>query len=140
MEGLFLLPAAMKRDPAIGRWFAEQRDDFRPLAETWFARMRQCGDDVRELFHDGRPTVCVRNAAFAYVGAYKEHVTIGFFTGATLSDPAGVLEGTGKRMRHVKIRPGDEGDTKALVRLIASAYADVRTRLAGQKVRERADR
>jgi hypothetical protein len=116
-------------DPAIDRWLRAQRDDLRPFVETWFARMRACGRDVRELMHDGCPTACVGDAAFGYVNAFKAHVNVGLFFGALLDDPAGLLEGTGKRGRHVKLRPGHEVDAAALARLIDTAYADIRARL-----------
>ena len=90
--------------------------------------MRTCGD-VRELMHDGCPTACVDDAAFGYVNAFRDHVNVGFFLGAFLKDPARLLEGTGKRMRHVKLRPGQEVDAAALSNLIDVAYADIRARL-----------
>lgn len=121
--------SALKRDPAIDAWLSAQRDDLRPLLETWFARLRACGSDVRELMHDDCPTACVNDAAFAHVGAYKEHVNVYFFFGALLHDPARLLEGTGKRGRHVKLRPGLEPNTAALERLIATAYTDMRARI-----------
>jgi hypothetical protein len=37
---------------------------------------------------------------------FTAHVNVGFFRGAELSDPNGLLQGTGKFMRHVKLRPG----------------------------------
>jgi hypothetical protein len=77
--------------------------------------------------HDGHPTVCVGDAAFAYVNAFKAHVNVGFFHGAELADPDALLEGTGKFMRHVKLRPGDEIDAAALQRLIEVSYADIST-------------
>ena len=92
--------------------------------------MRKCGDDVRELLHDGHPTACVADAAFAYVNAFTARVNVRFFHGAELPDPAGLLEGTGKYMRHVKVRPGDGVDVKALKALIDSAYIDMKDRLA----------
>jgi hypothetical protein len=92
--------------------------------------MRQCGADVRELMHDGCPVACVEDAPFGYVNAFKAHVNVGFFQGAALDDPAGLLEGTGKRMRHVKLKPGCERDLAALGDLIDAAYANIRTRLA----------
>jgi hypothetical protein len=130
MEALFRLPAAMKHDPAIDRWLAAQRDELRPFAEIWFQRMRRCGGDVRELMHDGCPTACVGDAAFGYVNAFTHHVNVGFFLGAALPDPARLLEGTGKRGRHVKLRPGRQVDLIALDRLVEAACADVRARLA----------
>jgi hypothetical protein len=128
MDALFRLPSAVPRDPRVDAWFDDITDPFRMIVRPWFELMRGCGPDVRELIHDGCPTAAVGDAAFAYVGAYKAHASIGFFHGASLPDPAGLLEGSGKRMRHVKLRPGVELDEEALARLIAAAYADVRMR------------
>ena len=129
MDDILRFPSAVKHDPTIDSWLRAQRDDFRPFVETWFRRMRQCGSDVRELMHDGCPTACVDDAAFGYVNAFKDHVNVGFFFGALLKDPAGLLEGTGKRGRHVKLRPGRAIDRTALARLIDTAYVDIRARL-----------
>src|SRR4051812_5882970 len=117
-----------QRPPRRG-WGPAQREHLRPLAETWFAHMRQRGGDVRELMHDGCPTACVDDAGFGYVNAFKDHVNVGFFFGALLKDPASLLEGTGKRGRHVKLRPGRAVDRAALARLIDAAYADLQVRL-----------
>jgi hypothetical protein len=91
--------------------------------------MRHCGADVRELLHDGCPVDCVNDAPFGYVNAFKAHANVGFYYGAMLADPAGLLEGEGKRMRHVKLRPGKELDIEALSDLIVTAYDDIRRRL-----------
>lgn len=109
----------------------EHSDELGAIARLWFEVMRGCGDDVRELMHDGYPTACVADAAFAYVGAFTAHVNVGFFRGAELPDPNGLLEGTGKRMRHVKLRPGADLDAEALRKLIATAYTDMKGRLEG---------
>ena len=129
MDDILRFRSTVKHDPAIDTWLRAQRNDLRPLAETWFACMRQRGSDVRELMHDGCPTACVDDAAFGYVNAFKDHVDVGFFFGALLKDPACVLEGTGKRGRHVKLRPGREVDSAALAQLVDAAYADIRARL-----------
>ncbi|MEQ1868314.1 MAG: DUF1801 domain-containing protein [Micropepsaceae bacterium] len=129
MDDIFRLPSAAKHDPAIDAWLRAQRDDLRPFVETWFARLRQCGGDVRELMHDGCPTACVGDAAFGYVTALKDHVNIGFFFGALLPDPARLLEGTGKRGRNVKLRPVREVDAAALAQLVEAAYVGIRARL-----------
>lgn len=126
-------PSAVKHESAIDRWLRAQREDLRPFVETWFSCMRRCGDDVRELMHDGCPTACVGDAAFGYVNAFKNHVNVGFFLGALLNDPSGLLEGTGKRGRHVKLRPGQNIDSAALAALIATAYVDIRSRLAASR-------
>jgi hypothetical protein len=99
------------------------------IAQRWFDVMRNCGDDVRELLHDGHPTACVGDAAFAYVNAFTAHVNVGFFRGAELADPDRLLEGTGKFMRHVKLRPDLDVDATALRNVIETAYTDMKQRL-----------
>ena len=132
MEKLLRFDGAVARSPRIDIWFTEQVTALRDLAQPWFARMRACGDDVRELMHDGLATACVDDAPFAYVAILKAHVNIGFFQGASLNDPAGLLEGAGKRMRHVKLKPGQAFDAKALSALIEAAYADIKRRLVDE--------
>ena len=129
MDDILRFPSAVKYEPAIDAWLRAQRNDLRPLAETWFTRMRQCGGDVRELMHDGCPTACVGDAAFGYVNAFKDHVNVGFFFGALLNDPLRLIEGTGKRGRHVKLWPGRDMDSAALAGLVDAAYVDIRARL-----------
>jgi hypothetical protein len=102
------------------------------IARRWFEVMRGCGDDVLEVLHDGHPTACVADAAFAYVDAFKAHVNVGLFRGAELADPAGLLEGTGRLMRHVKLRPGEHVDAGALTKLIEVAHADMKRRLESE--------
>jgi hypothetical protein len=128
MRQLFRFPAAVTRDPAVERWMHRHPGALGDLARHWFDVMRLCGDDVRELLHDGHPTACVGDAAFGYVNAFTAHVNVGFFQGAALADPAGLLEGTGKFMRHVKLEPDKPVDATALTTLIEAAYADVQSR------------
>src|SRR5258706_8441542 len=119
---------SVRLDPEIDAWLAEPADELRRIARTWFEQMRGCGGDVRELVHDGYPVACVQDAAFGYVNAFKAHVSVGFFYGATLEDPASLLQGDGKRMRHVKLRGGQAVNAAALSELIAAAYLDIRLR------------
>ena len=128
MEELLRFTGTVWRDPRIAAWFSAA-DPHRLMVRAWFERMRDCGDDVRELFHDGCPIACVGDAPFGYVNAFKAHASVGFFHGAALADPAGLLEGAGKHMRHVRLRPGKQLNTEALDDLIAAAYADIRQRL-----------
>jgi len=129
MSRLFLLPGGMRRDPAIDKWMEHRPAELMAIARRWFQVMRACGDDVQELLHDGHPTACVADAAFGYVNAFTAHVNVGFFLGASLADPEGLLEGTGKFMRHVKLRPGNGVDAAALKSLIEAAYRDMRRRV-----------
>ncbi len=129
---IFRLSGGVKRDLAVDIWFTDGPIELQSIAQKWFKRMRQCGDDVRELMHDGCPVACVEDAPFGYVNSFKNHVNVGFFYGAMLEDPAGLLEGSGKRMRHVKLKPGPELNTAALRDLIDAAYLDIRARLGGE--------
>jgi len=122
-------PASVKRDPAIGAWMRAHPGALGAIARRWFEVMRACGDDVRELLHDGHPTACVGDAAFAYVNAFRAHVNVGFFRGAEIADHAGLLEGTGRFMRHVKLSPDRHVDAGALMNLIETAYIDMKGRL-----------
>ena len=97
--------------------------------------MRACGADVREVLHDGHPTACVGDVAFAYVNAFTAHVNVGFFRGAALPDPHGLLEGTGKSMRHVKLSPGRERDARSLAVLIGAAYLDMKSQAKAEPLR-----
>ena len=130
MTGLLRFDGAVERDPAVDAWLTERSGELGSIARRWFELMRRCGEDVRELVHDGCPVACVADAPFAYVNAFTSHVNVGFFHGAALEDPAGLLEGGGKHMRHVKLWPGAAVNAPALARLIDDAYSDIKTRLA----------
>ena len=132
MTQLLRFTGSVRRDRAVDRWMTEQSSELAAIAKHWFEVMRSCGGDVRELLHDGHPTVCVNGAAFAYVNAFKAHVNVGFFRGAELADPEGLLAGTGRFMRHVKLRSAEEVDATALRRLIQTAYADIKRRLEAE--------
>ena len=129
MSRLMRFPSSVKRDPGIEGWMREHAGALGAIAQRWFEVMRGCGDDVRELLHDGHPTACVGDAAFGYVNAFRAHVNVGFFLGAELADPKRLLEGTGKFMRHVKLRPEGGIDAAALTKLIETAYVDMKRRL-----------
>ena len=121
-------PSAVGRDPAIEVWMHKHSGELGVIAQRWFEVMRGCGDDVRELLHDGHPTACVADAAFGYVNVFKAHVDVGFFRGAEIADPHGMLEGDGKFMRHVKLRPEHDVEAAALGNLIETAYIDMKRR------------
>jgi hypothetical protein len=120
---------AVQRDPAIDAWMKEHAGELGAIALPWFEVMRKCGDEVRELLHDGCPVACLGDAPFAYVDVFTSHVNVGFFHGAALPDPAHLLQGTGKFMRHVKLIPGTTTNAGALERLIDAAYSDIKARV-----------
>jgi hypothetical protein len=130
MPQLFTLAGARRRDPDIERWMELHRAGLGDIARHWFGVIHDCGVDVHELMHDGQATAVVGGVALAYVDAFKAHVNVGFFRGAGLDDPHGLLQGTGRFMRHVKIPATGEVDAPALTALIREAYADLKRALS----------
>ncbi len=126
---LFPLDGGRRVHPDVEHWFAQDDSDLRRLARRWFEVMRGTGSDVLDVLHDGHPTACVGSLAFGYVNVFRAHVNVGFFLGTQLDDPHGLLEGTGRYMRHVKLRTEAHGDSAALRQLISAAYADMKSRL-----------
>jgi hypothetical protein len=131
METFLRFTGGIKRDPDIDNWLDTHPGPLGDLARVWFARMRRSGEDVLELLHDGCPVACVGDIPFAYVNVFKAHMNVGFYQGASLDDPAGLLTGTGKRMRHVKLSLEKEIDETALDALLGQAYRVAHTLLGG---------
>lgn len=129
-EAFLRFSGAVEWQQDIDIWFDERPRELGTMAREWFEEMRDCGNDVRELMHDGAAVACVADAPFGYVGVFKAHINVGFFHGASLRDPEGLLEGSGRFMRHVKLKPGIPVDAPALRRLIKVAYRDIKVRLA----------
>jgi hypothetical protein len=126
MSRILRFNGAVKRDPAVQAWLDGQPEILRAIARRWFERMRECGDDVVELMHDGCPTACVGDAGFGYVNTFTAHANVGFLRGSELPDARGLLEGTGKLGRHVKLRPGTPLDDSALEALVTEAYRNIK--------------
>jgi hypothetical protein len=120
---------AVERDPAIDAWMRKHPRELGAIAHHWFQVMRNCGDEVRELLHDGCPVACLGDVPFAYVNVFTAHVNVGFFQGAALPDPARLLQGAGKFMRHAKLKPGTPTNAEALTSLIHTAYSDIKSRV-----------
>lgn len=132
MSSFLRFDGAVRREQKIDQWIEARRPELGAIARVWFEEMRRCGPDVTELLHDGHPTACVTDAAFGYVNVFTAHVNIGFFHGASLEDPAGLLQGSGRFMRHVKARPGNLPDHASLQALIRAAYVDIKRRLSAE--------
>jgi len=129
LSELFRLSGAVDHLLEIDEWLSGEPHELFAIARQWFSIFRQCGDDVTEILHDGCPVACVNDAAFGYVNVFKAHVNVGFFYGAFLDDPHKLLEGTGKRMRHVKLKPGSPVNPQAIGELIERSYLDIKNRL-----------
>lgn len=68
---------------------------------------------------------------YTYILPHKSWVNLGFFRGGSLDDPKGLLEGTGKNMRHVKIHSLEAAGNDDLKSLIRLALEERRTALGG---------
>ena len=128
-QELLRFNGAVERDPAIDVWMKNHRGELGAIAHHWFEVIRKCGDEVRELLHDGCPVACLGDVPFAYVNVFTSHVNLGFFQGATLPDPDRLLQGTGRFMRHVKLKPGTAVSAASLSALIEAAYSDIKARV-----------
>jgi|SRR5215469_954343 len=127
--GLLTFDGAIGRHPAVDAWMKQRPGELGNIARQWFEVMRKCGDEVRELVHDGCPVACLGDAPFGYVNVFTSHVNVGFFHGAALPDPSRLLQGAGKFMRHVKLKPGTATDAVALSSLIEAVYSDIKARV-----------
>ena len=63
---------------------------------------------------------------YVYIAVYAAHVNFGFYHGAGLRDRAGLLEGTGKRLRHISFRDAPSTKRPAVAALLREAIADRR--------------
>ena len=61
---------------------------------------------------------------YAYIMPFRAWVNLGFFQGASLIDPLGLLEGTGAKLRHVKLRTVAETEQPGVRALVEEAYAE----------------
>ncbi len=126
---LLRFSGAVERDTAIEAWMKAHAGELGAIARIWFEVMRKSGDEVRELLHDGCPVACFGDAPFGYVNVFTSHVNVGFFQGAALPDPARLLQGNGRFMRHVKLKPETAVNSTALHGLIEAAYSDIKDRV-----------
>lgn len=127
---------AVPRDPAVDAYVESRRG---PLGETIARLVRAVRAAVPahdEVVVHGAPWFCVQGEPFCYVVGYSKHVNLGFCEGVLLDDPDGLLEGTGKQMRHVKLSPSREFPGEKLARLVSQSARRVRARQSQAKARE----
>jgi hypothetical protein len=84
--------------------------------------VRKAAPGARESVKWAQP-VFELNGPFCYIRAHSKHVNLGFFRGAEIKDPDGLLQGTGEMMRHVKVASTKEIDPSAIGKLVRSAVA-----------------
>ena len=70
---------------------------------------------------------------FCYIGAHRDHANLGFYYGAELPDPEGLMEGTGQKLRHIKVRDTEGIDLSSLRRYVQLALDERKETLGIQK-------
>ena len=70
---------------------------------------------------------------FCYIGAHREHVNLRFYYGTVLPDPIGLLEGTGRKLRHIKVREVEEIAQPALYDILQSSLEERKKALSVEK-------
>jgi hypothetical protein len=121
-------PGAKRRDPAID---AYARSVEGPLGSTIIrlvSLVRSAVPGHDEVLFHGAPSFCIEGEPFCYLVGYPRHVNLGFCDGVALSDPAGLLRGRGKSMRHVRLAPEKPFPAAALAHLVAQSVRRVRAR------------
>lgn len=92
----------MKRDSEVDAYIDGLKGDAKGRVEELRALVFDAVPDAEEVFKWSRPCYSLESR-FCYLQACAKHVNIGFDRGAELDDSDGLLEGTGKGMRHVKV-------------------------------------
>jgi hypothetical protein len=118
----------LRHDPAIDAYIRSVKGEIGAVVARLVALVRSSVPGRDELRVHGAPQFCIEGEPFCYVVGYAKHVNLGFCDGASLPDPDGLLEGTGKAMRHVKIRPGATFPGGTLSRMVQEAARRVRAR------------
>ena len=92
----------------------------RLIAEELRRIVKEAAPHARETIKWGMP-VYVQKGNMCYISGMSSYVNLGFYRGADLTDPDCLLEGTGKKLRHVKVRSVESISTESLQRLVAEA-------------------
>lgn len=122
-------PASARREgvvrtrPGTVAEFLERLDpDTRPVVEALRRIIHDTVPDADVSIKWGQPT-WKRRGLLCYIAPGRDHVTLGFHRGARLDDRHGLLEGSGKSMRHIRVRSVVEIDGPAIRDLVRQAAA-----------------
>lgn len=100
-------------NPQVTEFINSAPEGHREIMEAVRRLIHENVSEVREEFKWSRPVFGVEKD-FAYLQATKNHVTLGFYNFEKLDDPDNLLEGTGKSMRHIKLKSIENLDAAPL--------------------------
>ena len=112
----------MTRDKNVDSWISEHDPALRQIAETLRNIILSTEPDLTESIKWSQP-VYSRKGRVCYLSATERYVSLGFFNGASLTDPQGRIEGTGVKLRHVKVRSLEDIDMEQIGSWVREAVA-----------------
>lgn len=110
-----------KRPNDFDAFFASTPDAWKPVAMELRKLVRKLAPNLVEAMKYGMPSYVKDRHTVVYIMPASDHVNLGFYDGVDLDDPKNLLEGTGKRLRHVKVISVQEARNPELRSLIADA-------------------
>jgi hypothetical protein len=102
-------------------YLREKNLGLQEVATRLRALVKKSVPKVKEGVNPWHIPIFESNGPICYYMVGKNHITLGFIRGTSLPDPEGLLEGTGKNLRHVKIKSVDDLNRKGLRELLKSA-------------------
>lgn len=110
----------MDKIPQVDQYIGKAADRQVSLLEELRNLIAEAVPEVKEQFKWGQPVYSLAKD-FVYLKHTKKHVNLGFFNYEKVADPTGLLEGTGARMRHIKIVDLTQFNTEELKNMIVQA-------------------
>ena len=123
----------MKADTRLGVFedvVANVPAETRAIMEFFRNLIAELHEDAIEVARPGERSIGYgigpkkMSETYAYIMPQGKYVNLGFYQGASLSDPSGLLEGTGKALRHVKVRSVLEAKNLTVRALILESIAE----------------
>ena len=104
----------------VDSWMSELDPSQREIAQALRALILEAVPDFTESIKWNTPNYA-RGGNVCYLAANKGYVNLGFFNGAGLPNPDGLIEGTGEKMRHIKVRRPEDIRPEVLAALVQEA-------------------
>ncbi len=98
------MAAETKVSAAVDTYISKRNPNLKPVANALRALIRKAVPNSREAINPWGIPVFEWNGPLCYIMVGKKHITFGFPRGASILDASGLLEGSGRNMRHVKLR------------------------------------